>query len=147
MIANQSTGKVKRYQAVCGTILLLILPVSYICLLLGCPAYSVFIVHFVMESITQAVRMVLLRPLIGIRIRDYFRHIYLRVFVVVILSFILPFLVYEHMDDTVLRFFTVCIVCVLSVGSVTYTVGLSSSERKFIKSKISEFTKKSKINI
>ncbi|CCZ70189.1 uncharacterized protein BN759_02337 [Bacteroides sp. CAG:702] len=147
MVANQATGKVRKYQAICGTILLLILPVSYICLLLGCPAYSVFIVHFVMESITQAVRMVLLRPLIGIRIRDYFRHIYLRVFVVVILSVILPFLVYGQMDDTVLRFFTVCIACVLSVGSVTYTVGLSSSERKFIKSKISEFTKKSKINI
>lgn len=136
MVANQATGKVRKYQAICGTILLLILPVSYICLLLGCPAYSVFIVHFVMESITQAVRMVLLRPLIGIRIRDYFRHIYLRVFVVVILSFILPFLVYEHMDDTVLRFFTVCIACVLSVGSVAYTLGLSSSERAFVHAKV-----------
>lgn len=136
MVANQATGKVRKYQAICGTILLLILPVSYICLLLGCPAYSVFIVHFVMESITQAVRMVLLRPLIGIRIRDYFRHIYLRVFVVVILSFILPLLVYEHMDDTVLRFFTVCIACVLSVGSVAYTLGLSSSERAFVHAKV-----------
>ena len=136
MVANQATGKVRKYQAICGTILLLILPVSYICLLLGCPAYSVFIVHFVMESITQAVRMVLLRPLIGIRIRDYFRHIYLRVFVVVILSSILPFLVYGHMDDTVLRFFTVCIACVLSVGSVAYTVGLSSSERAFVHAKV-----------
>ena len=136
MVANQATGKVRKYQAICGTILLLILPVSYICLLLGCPAYSVFIVHFVMESITQAVRMVLLRPLIGIRIRDYFRHIYLRVFVVVILSSILPFLVYGHMDDTVLRFFTVCIACVLSVGSVAYTLGLSSSERAFVHAKV-----------
>ena len=136
MVANQSTGKVRKYQAICGTILLLILPVSYICLLLGCPAYSVFIVHFVMESITQAVRMVLLRPLIGIRIRDYFRHIYLRVFVVVILSVILPFLVYGYMDDTVLRFFTICVACVLSVGSVAYTVGLSSNERAFVHAKV-----------
>ena len=36
--------------------------------------YSVFIVHFLMESLTQIVRMFLLRPLIGIRIRDYLRY-------------------------------------------------------------------------
>ena len=136
MVANQATGKVRKYQAICGSILLMILPVSYVCLKLGCPAYSVFIVHFVMEFIAQAVRMVLLRPLIDIRIRDYFRHIYLRVLSVVILSIILPFLVYENMDDTVLRFFTVCIACVLSVGSVAYTVGLSSNERAFVHAKV-----------
>ena len=136
MVANQSTGKVKRYQAVCGTILLMILPVSYICLQLGCPAYSVFIVHFAVESITQIVRMLLLRPLIGIRVQDYLKHIYLKVSVVVTLSVILPFLVYENMDATVLRFFTVCTVCVLSVGTIVYMVGLSSSEREFIYAKV-----------
>ena len=135
MIANQSTGKVKRYQAVCGTILLMILPISYICLRFGCPAYSVFIVHFAVESITQIVRMLLLRPSIGIRVQDYLKHIYLKVSVVVILSVILPFLVYENMDATVLRFFTVCTVCVLSVGTIVYMVGLSSSEREFIYAK------------
>lgn len=136
MIANQSTGKVKRYQAVCGTILLMRLPISYICLRFGCPAYSVFIVHFAVESITQIVRMLLLRPLIGIRVQDYLKHIYLKVSVVVILSVILPFLVYENMDATVLRFFTVCTVCVLSVGTIVYMVGLSSSEREFIYAKV-----------
>lgn len=136
MVANQSTGKVKRYQAVCGTILLMILPISYICLRFGCPAYSVFIVHFAVESITQIVRMLLLRPLIGIRAQDYLKHIYLKVSVVVILSVILPFLVYENMDATVLRFFTVCTVCVLSVGTIVYMVGLSSSEREFIYAKV-----------
>lgn len=72
IIANQATGRVMKYQAVCGTILLLILPISYLCLKMGCPAYSVFIVHFLIESVTQVARMILLRPLIGLRIRDYF---------------------------------------------------------------------------
>lgn len=135
IIANQATGKVKKYQAVCGTILLMILPISYVCLLLGCPAYTVFIVHFIMEASAQAARMIMLRPLIGIRIKDYLIHIYLKVSVVAILSVILPFLVYESMDATVLRFFTVCAVCVLSVGLVAYTVGLSSNERAFIHAK------------
>lgn len=135
IIANQATGKVKRYQMVCGIILLMILPVSYVCLKLGCPPYSVFIVHFCMESVAQLARMIMLRPLIGIRLRDYFRQIYIKVIAVVALSVIVPFLVYESMDGTLLRFFTVCIVCILSVSTVAYTVGLSRNERTFVRAK------------
>ena len=49
IIANQATGKVRKYQAICGTLLLMILPISYVCLLLGYPAYAGFVVHFVIE--------------------------------------------------------------------------------------------------
>lgn len=135
IIANQATGKVRKYQAVCGTILLMILPVSYVCLKFGSPAYSVFIVHFCMEAVAQLARMVMLRPLIGIRLRDYFTNVYSRVIGVVALSMMAPLLVYESMDDTVARFFAVCIVCVVSVGTVAYTVGLSKNERVFVKAK------------
>ena len=135
IIANQATGKVRKYQIVCGSILLMILPVSYVCLKLGCPAYSVFIVHFVMESIAQLARMIMLRPLIGIRIADYIKNIYARVVAVVVLSVLVPFVVYENMDDTVARFFIICLICVLSVSTVAYTVGLSKNERVFVKTK------------
>ena len=145
IIANQATGKVQKYQAICGTILLMILPVSYVCLRLGLPAYSVFIVHFIMESLTQLARMFLLRPLIGIKIRDYFRYIYSSVLLVIVVSVILPALVYLNMEDTVIRFFVVGIVCVLSVSTTAYTLGLSSNERVFVKAKalgmLHKFTK------
>lgn len=135
IVANQATGKVRKYQAICGSILLMILPVSFVCLMLGFPAYSVFIVHFIIEIITQLVRMVLLRPLIGIRIADYIKNIYIRVFAVVVLSLVVPLIVYESMDDAVVRFFVMCLACVLSVGTVTYIVGLSKNERAFVKAK------------
>lgn len=133
--ANQSTGKVKKYQAICGTILLMILPLSYICLRLGCPAYSVFIVHFMMESITQIARMLILRPLIGIRIMDYFNHIYKQVMLVVALSAILPCIVYLNVEEGAWRFLIVALSCVLSVSTFAYIMGLTSNERSFVKSK------------
>ena len=142
IVANQATGKVKRYQAVCGTILLLILPVSYVCLRLGCPAYSVFVVHFVMESVAQLARMVMLRPLIGIRVRDYLANIYSRVLAVVALSVIAPLWVYETVGGEVLRFFSVCTVCVISVVTVSYCVGLTGGEKVFVKAKITEMGRK-----
>ena len=136
IIANQATGKVRKYQAICGAILLMILPVSYISLRLGLPAYSVFIIHFLMESLTQIVRMLLLRPLIGIRIIDYFKFIYSPVLLVSVVSIIFPALVYFNMRDTVIRFFLVEIVCILSVSFFAYFLGLSFNERMFIKSKV-----------
>lgn len=137
LVANQATGKVRKYQAVCGSILLMILPISYVCLRLGCPAYSVFIVHFVVESVTQLARMLILRPLIGIRIRDYLTNIYIKVILVTSLSLLVPLAVYENMDNTTARFLVMCVTCVLSVGLVTYSIGLSRNERAFFKSKAS----------
>ena len=146
IVANQATGKVRKYQAICGTILLMILPVSYICLRLGCPAYSVFIVHFMIESLTQLARMFLLCPLIGIKIRDYFTHIYGQVIVVIAMSVILPALAYFNMEDSIARFFVVGFLCVLSVSTAAYLLGLSSNERVFVRVKattlINKFTRK-----
>lgn len=142
IIANQATGKVKKYQLICGTILLLILPISYICLRMGMPAYSVFIVHFAMEFITQLARMILLRPLIQIRIRDYIRHIYIPITIVVLASTILPVIVFTNMAEGFLRLLSTGLSCIVSVGLSVYILGLSSNERQFVKEKaLSTFRK------
>ena len=135
IVANQATGKVKKYQAVCGTILLMILPISYVLLLLGCPAYSVFIVHFVMEAIAQLARMIMLRPLIGIGIKDYIVNIYARIALVAVSSLILPFIAYSLMGLGILRFVVLGIICVVSVSASAYYLGLNSNERVFVMSK------------
>ena len=135
IVANQATGKVKKYQAVCGTILLMILPISYVLLLLGCPAYSVFIVHFVMEAIAQLARMIMLRPLIGIGIKDYIVNIYARIALVAVSSLILPFIAYSLMGPGILRFVVLGIICVVSVSASAYYLGLNSNERVFVMSK------------
>lgn len=138
IVANQATGKVKRYQTICGTILLLILPISYICLKLGCPAYSVFIVHFFLESVTQLVRMVLLRQQIGVGIKEYVSNIYKPIFIVVVISIIIPFIMYRYsaFSDSLLRFICIFTVCIMSVSFSSYVFGLSANERIFVKSKI-----------
>lgn len=136
IIANMATGNVKQYQIICGSMLLTILPLSYVCLKFGFPAYSVFIVHFVIELITQFLRMFLLHSLIGIRIKDYFSQIYSNILLVTSLSVIFPFLIYSNMDDTIYRFFAVSFSSVLSVVLFVYYTGLHKNERIFVKEKI-----------
>ncbi len=142
MVANAATGRVKKYQAVCGGILLSILPISYILLKLGCPAYSVFIVHFVIEFIAQIARMIMLKPLIGIKLIEYLKNIHLRVLLVVIFSVILPYVFYKNMTDNIFRFLIVCITCFISICIFVYTIGLSHNEKSFILSKIISIYKK-----
>lgn len=135
IIANQATGQVRNFQFVSGLILLFILPVSYICLSFGLPAYSVFVVHFITEFTTLFYRLRLLRSSINIRFIDYFKNVFFRVVLVVAISIIIPIAIYNYMCNTIIRFFLICIICILSVGLSAYTVGLSHNERLFIKSK------------
>lgn len=135
VIANQATGKVKVYQAVVGGILLMIIPISYIVLKLGAPAYSVFIVHFCVESVAQFVRMYMLRKLIDLPMKAYIRHIYLPVIWVVALSCILPIYVHSLLPNGLMRFLAVGVASVLSVGVIAFLLGLTKDERKFFLNK------------
>lgn len=141
---NQATGKVKKYQAVCGGLLLMILPISYLLLKLGFPAYSVFIVHFFIEIITQLARMLILRPLVGIKIREYMVHIYKQVSIVTGVALILPLFLYLNMEESVSRFLIVCSGCVISVIVASFYFGLQKSEQAFVLSKIKQIVHKTK---
>ncbi len=132
VVANQATGKVKVYQAVVGGLLLLILPISYIVLKMGAPAYSVFIVHFCVESVAQFARMYMLRNMIDLPLLSYVKNIYLPIMGVVLLSVVLPMLVYNNMQEGIIRFLIVGMTCVLSVAMTSLFVGMTRNERSFL---------------
>lgn len=136
VIANQATGKVKVYQAVVGGILLLILPLSYVALILGAPAYSVFIVHFCVESIAQFARMYMLRKLINLPLRAYLKNIYLPIISVVLISIILPLYIQTLFTEGFLRLIYVGLVSVISVGVTVFVIGLTKGERSFFADKV-----------
>ena len=131
IIANQATGKVKIYQMVVGGILLLILPISYVVLKLGAPAYSVFIVHFCIESLAQLSRMYMLRKLIHLPLWQYMKNIYIPIVSTVVIAIILPLVVRMQVAEGWLRFLAVGFTCVLSVGASSYFIGFTKQERVF----------------
>lgn len=136
VIANQATGKVKVYQAVVGGLLLLILPLSYIALKLGTPAYSVFIISYGIELVAQVARMFMLRNMINLPLLSYFKNIYIPIAGVVLLSLILPILVYIQMDEGFIRLLTVGFVTILSAPIFSLFIGMTRNERKFFIDKL-----------
>ena len=131
VIANQATGKVKIYQMVVGGILLLILPISYVVLKLGAPAYSVFIVHFCIESLAQFSRMYMLRKLIHLPLWQYMKNIYIPIVSTVAIAIILPLVVRMQVAEGWLRFLAVGFTCGLAVGASSYFIGFTKQERVF----------------
>ena len=136
VIANQATGKVKKYQSIVGGVLLLVLPFSYVALLFGAPAYSVFIIHFVVESLAQFFRMYLLEGLIKLPVKEYFKNIYAPIAATVLSSLVIPFLLYINMEQGVLRFVCTTAISILSASFGIFTIGLTTNERSLILSQI-----------
>lgn len=135
VIANQATGKVKKYQITVGGILLLILPISYIVLKLGAPAYFVFLVHLFIEITAQIARMYMLRNLIHIRMSDYIKNIYFPISITVLIAIIPPCLILFYLNEGWVRFIMVFFISLFSVGLSTFFVGLTKKERNFFKEK------------
>lgn len=103
---------------------------------LGAPAYSVFVVQFVIELFAQLARMIMLRKLIDLSVIQYFTNIYLPILGVTLISVIIPVFVHINIENAFLRFLMVCITTVFSVCAVAYCIGLSKSEKNFVREKV-----------
>lgn len=136
IVANQATGKVKAYQAVCGSILLCIVPVAYIVLKLGGNPESVYIVHGCIAVITQCVRVYMMRHLISLPMMTYFHSVVVPIVLVAASSTIVPLIVYMNMPFGVVRFFITCIVCTASTLLCAYLLGTTPSEKGMIQDKL-----------
>ena len=122
-----------------------ILPISYIVLRMGCPAYSVFIVHFCIEPLTQMARLIMVRGRLKLSISTYIKKVYIPIMMVAIIAAILPLLVYNYMIDGFVKFFTVSIVSVISVAITSFIIGLTYSERQFFINKFKLISAKIRI--
>ena len=142
IVANQATGKVKLYQAICGGLLLMIVPIAYIVLKLGGNPESVYVVHGCIAIITQIARVYMMRNLIDLPMMEYFKKVVMPILLVAVTAFILPFLLHNEMKDGVTRFFAVCILSVVCALASAYFIGTNKYEKDMILDKVHAVTHK-----
>ena len=143
IVSVHATGRLKKFQLIEGTMLLMIVPIAYVCLkfLKIRPEY-VFVVHILVEICTQYARLRIVLPMINMNLVDYFRQVVKPILFVVVLSPILPYVIYNNLNEGYASFFIECSICVLCSSMVIYSVGCTCSERIFIKGKIFELINK-----
>lgn len=144
MVAAQSTGKIRIYQQVIGSILLCIIPLSYIALKCGTPPYSVFIVHLVCIIIAQGVRLYMIRPMIKLSLKDYLKQVMVKISIVSIPASILS-IIFNYMfhENNIANLILSTLSSIITTSILIYFLGLNKTEKQFISNKI-PFLKKEK---
>ena len=142
IIAVKATGKVWQYESVVATLMLMILPVSYILLKCGFDAWVVFAVHLSVEIIAQGARIRISSRLTNYPIGYYLRNVLCKIILTGSISFVLPIVAYELLPDTILSFFIVCFIGVISTTVCITLFGLTKGEISFAKNKIANILHK-----
>ncbi len=125
-----ATGRIRTYQLTVGGLQLLNVPVSYIFLKFGAVPEVTVIVAIVISQICFFVRLVMLRSMIGISVRNYICDVYFRVLAVSAVSLVLPLLVSGSLPDTFSGCCLSVLLCVTSAGLSALFIGCDGSERR-----------------
>lgn len=141
MTASSATGKVKVYQSIVGGILLSIVPIAYVALKLGAEPYAVFIVHLCVAIFAFAARMVIVKCLISLSVRNYIIKVLLPCLCVVIPSLIVTFGLKYVLPNGIGYSFAMILFSAFVVVLFSTMFGLTKSERHFFISKISKVNK------
>jgi len=129
MIAAQATGQIRLYQSIIGGILLFILPISYVVLKMGGNPETVFMVQLTIVGIAWLVRLFIIRPMIRIHIYQYLVRVIGRVMAVGISSFIMVWIIWSSMQESITRFITTGLSSAFFVILFIYLFGLEKGER------------------
>ncbi len=126
-----ATGNIRRYQIAVTIIGCLVFPLTWISYAIGAPGYVTYIIYAIIYFCLNIVRLYSLKHLIGFPIKEYFIKVFSRLFIVSIISFIVPGVFIFIMDPSLLRLFLVCIVSCVWGGACSYFVGLDKHEQEF----------------
>lgn len=136
MTAAAATGDVKKYQSIIGGVLLSIVPVAYIVLKLGGDPNSVYVVHLAICIIAFFARLLIIRPMIKLSLRQFFSYVIWPCMLVAVASFVLSYIICRVFPDGLLYSFINCLISIIFVAFFSYIIGLTNSERRFFNEKI-----------
>ena len=132
MAAAQATGKIKLYQAVVGSVLLLNAPVAYVVLKLGFAPYSVFAVSISITILAFIVRLIILKRLIDFSFWKFIGKIAIPIILSSFVALIIPYFIRDFIQESFLRLCVTVIVSIICVGLSGYFVALSKDEKQWI---------------
>ncbi len=139
IVAQSASGKIRNYQIVVGGILLLNFPISYYLLSKNIFPEVTVIVAIIISQICLLARILFLRKMIKLSIREFIRKVYINVIFVTISSFILPFIIYIIFPENFIRLFSVFTTSIMSSIITIYYIGCNKSERNLIISYIKKY--------
>lgn len=131
--AITATGNIRNYEIWLNLVLILNIPLSYLCLKEGMPPYYVVAISAIMNLLTAFIRTIHVKIQIQFPILMYIREVILRASFVTIayIAFCL-FANKYFIINNLIEFSIFFVLSVLIIGIFVYAIGLNSSDRKAI---------------
>ena len=121
LTATQATGDIKKYQFYISVLCVLILPLSYIALLLYPYPEIVYIVTIIVEIVVQFVKLWIVGRQIRLSKKKYIQDVFIRSFIVTILSLLLVCPCCLWFKESFMR---LCVVVLYGSIVVVFLIGL-----------------------
>lgn len=134
-------GNIKNYQIVACCNAIFQLPLLWICLKLGAPAFTFMIVRIFSLTAFSIWRLFYLRKRMEFPVGLYISKVILPVIFITVISFFISYLAY-FFTEGLIQFFFSCIVTVICNVILFYFIGCSKEERQFIKNTITKKLKR-----
>ncbi|NRT13274.1 polysaccharide biosynthesis protein [Flavobacterium sp. 14A] len=135
MFSIHATGKMKRISFINGTIYIMVLPISYGLLKLGFSPIAPFLINIFLLTIGCASNLITLNLYIPeFSISEFLKKVVMINLIIVVLSSIMPLIIYYSMEEGFLRFLIVGFTSVVSIGIATYYIAIDNDMRKASKS-------------
>ena len=141
-ILAQATGKVRNYQLIVSTILLLNLPFSYILLKIGYAPQSTFVASIVLSTAALFARLIVLKKLTAFPISSFLNKVVLTVILVTLCIMPIPLYIEHIVEQKFLRLFLVAISTLIGLGFTIWFIGLSVAEHFIVKNYLNKFIKR-----
>lgn len=131
-VAVQSVGKIRKYQVVVSTIVLLNLPVAWLLLKAGYPSSAVLVSAIVIEVVSGIYRMIAARQITGLSPWLFTRQVVIRAIVPVLLSIVLAGIPQLFLPQGFVRLGITTLVSATGMVIWVRLIGLTQEETKKI---------------
>ncbi len=128
----QAQGNIKRYTIEATFVGVGIFPLVWLMYRLGAPVWVYYPIAILTRVVTVIVRLKTLSRLTTYKWKTFITDILVKIIVVFLLAFIIPYSFTYFFDDSIMRFFIMVPCSVIWVGLIAFAMGLESNERSII---------------
>ncbi|MCI2088598.1 MAG: hypothetical protein LKK21_09330 [Prevotella sp.] len=130
LMAFHAIGKIKLGNIVGGTLMILALPLSYIALKLGAPAYSVFLVIFFVNFTQMFWGWIVVHRYVKFSYLKLIHLVYFPTIIITLITMVVPLVYRILMSEGILRFISSSITIELVLMICVYYIAMNKEERE-----------------
>lgn len=139
-----ATGQIRKYMIIIGVSEIIIFSICILAYRLGFSPESSYHIYNFSYLCLIFVRLILIKDLIHISIKEYCLKVLLRITLVTIFAFTIPAFVINLFDPTIVRLAFSLLLCTCTTGIFVYFVGLEKKEKQIMKNALYRILKDDK---